>query len=83
MADTMGSLRELLLRRVQAEHVSGLSALLGFSTGLAASVKEVLANHDASLAELAEATSLLESKTLELQRHEGQQRAEREVRLQA
>ena len=43
MADTMGSLRELLLRRVQAEHVSGLSALLGFSTGLAGSVKEVLA----------------------------------------
>ena len=80
MADTMGSLRELLLRRVQAEHVSGLSALLGFSTGLATSLKEVLANHDASLAELGEASSLLEAKTLERRRHEELQRAEREGR---
>ena len=40
----------------------------------------MLANHDASLAELAEATSLLESKTLERQRHEEQLRAEREGR---
>jgi len=80
MADTMGSLRELLLQRVQAEHVSGLSALLGFSTGLAASVKEVIANHDASIAEYDLATSLVESKTAERQRHEEQQRAEREGR---
>ena len=40
----------------------------------------MLANHDASLAELGEASSLLEAKTLERRRHEELQRAEREGR---
>ena len=40
----------------------------------------MLANHDASLAELGETSSLLEAKTLERRRHEELQRAEREGR---
>ena len=45
MADTLGTLREAALSRVQAEHVNGLSALLSFNRGMSLSVKEVCMPH--------------------------------------
>jgi hypothetical protein len=40
-AATLDSIKELHLARVHSEHVSGLSALLGFNTGMAAALNEV------------------------------------------
>jgi hypothetical protein len=52
-AKTLDALRELFLRQVQAEHVDGLSALLAFNAGMAASLKDVLKNRDTALAQCA------------------------------
>ena len=49
MATELDALRELCERQVQLEHVSGLASLLAFNSGMAASLKEVLANRDAAL----------------------------------
>ena len=49
MATELDALRELCERQVQLEHVSGLASLLAFNCGMAASLKEVLANRDAAL----------------------------------
>jgi hypothetical protein len=40
-AAALDSIKELHLARVHSEHVSGLSALLGFNTGMAAALNEV------------------------------------------
>ena len=61
----MDALRELCERQVQLEHVSGLASLLAFNSGMAASLKEVLANRDAALLGYETAGAALESRQAE------------------
>jgi len=68
MAKELDALRELFLKQVQAEHVSGLSALLAFNAGMAASLKDVLKNRDHALSQYNKATALLDARSRECQR---------------
>ena len=65
MATELDALRELCERQVQLEHVSGLASLLAFNSGMAASLKEVLANRDAALLGYETAGAALESRQAE------------------
>ena len=64
----LDALRELFLKQVQTEHVSGLSALLAFNAGMAASLKDVLKNRDHALAQYQKAATLLDTRTNERQK---------------
>jgi len=66
-ATTLDALRELFLRQVQAEHVSGLSALLAFNSGMAASLREVLKNRDHAQLQFTKAAQVLDTRTKERQ----------------
>uniref|UniRef100_A0A6S9UNI8 Uncharacterized protein n=2 Tax=Chrysotila carterae TaxID=13221 RepID=A0A6S9UNI8_CHRCT len=68
MASALDRLKQLHLKHVQAEHVSGLSALLAFNAGMASALKEVLSNRDAALIQYQRASSALDSRTLERQK---------------
>mmetsp|Transcript_48356 Transcript_48356/g.111958 ORF Transcript_48356/g.111958 Transcript_48356/m.111958 type:complete len:406 (-) Transcript_48356:715-1932(-) len=68
MASSLDRLKELHVHRVQAEHVSGLSALLAFNAGMASALKEVLSNRDASLIQYQRAAGSVESRAIERQR---------------
>jgi len=72
-AAALDAIRELHLARVQAEHVSGLSALLGFNTGMAAALNEVLANRDAALDAYQRAAAAFDAATKERSRWREQQ----------
>ena len=54
--------------QVQAEHVSGLTALLAFNAGSAASLKDVLKNRDQSQLQYNKAIALLDSRSKERQK---------------
>jgi hypothetical protein len=67
-ARALDALRELYLRKVQTEHVSGLSAILAFNSGMASSLKDVLKNRDAAQQQYARATAALDARTNESQK---------------
>ena len=67
MAVELDALRELYLKQVQEEHVRGLSSLLAFNAGMAASFKDVLKNRDYSLVQYNKATQLLDKRSKERQ----------------
>lgn len=67
-ARALDALRELFLKQVQVEHVSGLSALLAFNSGMASSLKDVLKNRDQALVQYNKATALVDARTNESQK---------------
>jgi hypothetical protein len=67
MARELDALRELFLKQVQAEGVSGLSALLTFNAGMAASLKDVLKNRDHAQLEFSKSSQVLDLRTKERQ----------------
>ena len=75
MAKELDALRDLHLQKEQAEHVSGLSALLAFNEGMAASLKDVLKNRDHALGQYNKATALLDSRSKEAQKWQLAQQA--------
>ena len=75
VATTLDALRELFLKQVQMEHVSGLTALLAFNSGMAASLKDVLKNRDAALVQYTQASAVLDARTKECQRWQSSQSA--------
>ena len=77
MAKTLDAMRELFLKQVQTEHVSGLTALLAFNSGNASSLKDVLKNRDHALTQYNKATALLDARTKETQRWQTSQDARR------
>jgi len=76
MASALDRLKQLHLKHVQAEHVSGLSALLAFNAGMASALKEVLSNRDAALIQYQRASSALDSRTLERQKFQEQEQGQ-------
>jgi len=70
MAETLDRLKELHVRQVQEEHVSGLSALLAFNTGMASALKEVLANRDQAFLQYQRAEVAVASRKAEKERWE-------------
>lgn len=73
MAKELDALRELFLAQVQAENVSGLSALLTFNAGMAASLREVLKNRDHALLQYNKAIALLDARGKERQSYNSAQ----------
>ena len=73
MAKELDALRELFLKQVHDEHVSGLSSLLSFNAGMASSLKDVLKNRDHALTQYNKATALLDARTKERQKWQTQQ----------
>ena len=73
MAKELEALREILMKRVQAEQVSGLSALLTFNAGMAASLKDVLKNRDHAQLQYTKAIDLLDARSKERQRWDASQ----------
>lgn len=68
-------MRELFLKQVQTEHVSGLTALLAFNSGVASSLKDVLKNRDLALAQYNKSIALLDTRTKERQKWQTAQAA--------
>jgi hypothetical protein len=73
MAKELDALRELFIKQVQAENVSGLSALLTFNAGMAASLREVIKERDHALLQYNKAIALLDARGKERQSWDTQQ----------
>lgn len=67
MAKELDALRELFVKQVEAENVSGLSALLTFNAGMGASLREVLKERDHALLQYNKAIALLDARGKERQ----------------
>lgn len=68
MASGLDALRESLVKQVQSEHVSGLSALLAFNSGMAASLKDALKARDHAQTQMNRAAAALDARSNEMQK---------------